>query len=167
MFERLDTPQDAFNFKLGATLKMEKTVLEILDDGIENARDDRVKDLLRSHRSESERHVANVEAAFGLFGWEIDDSPCPAIEGLQKEGKATVKKTADSIVDLVILQAALEVEHHELGVYENLIISVKAMDDRDDVARLLHQNFESEQEALEKVRALQADIAAATPKQPV
>jgi ferritin-like metal-binding protein YciE len=165
MFERLNTPQEALNFKLGATLKMEKTVLEILDDSIESAQDDRVKDLLRSHRSESERHVANVEAAFGLLDWEVDDSPCPAIEGLQKEGKAMVKKTDDSLVDSVILQAALEVEHHELGVYENLIINVKGIDrDRDDVARLLHQNFESEQEALDKVRALQAEVAGVTPK---
>src|SRR4051812_38917043 len=33
MFERLNTPEEAFNYKLGATLKMERTVLEkILDD---------------------------------------------------------------------------------------------------------------------------------------
>jgi ferritin-like metal-binding protein YciE len=76
-----------------------------------------------------------------------------------------IKKTDDALVDSVILQGALEVEHHELGVYENLMINVKAMG-RDDVARLLHQNFESEQGALDKVRALQAEVASVTPKQP-
>jgi hypothetical protein len=50
---------------------------------------------------------------------------CPAIEGLEKEGKAMVKKTDDALVDSVILQGALE------------------------------------------VRALQAEVAAVTPKQPV
>jgi ferritin-like metal-binding protein YciE len=165
MFERLNTPQEALNFKLGATLKMEQKVLEILDDNIEHAQDEKVKALLRSHREESERHVSNVEEAFGLFDWEVDDSPCPAIEGLEKEGKAMVKKTDDALVDSVILQGALEVEHHELGVYENLLINIKAMG-RDDVARLLHQNFESEQGALDKVRELQAEVAAVTPKQP-
>jgi ferritin-like metal-binding protein YciE len=165
MFERLNTPQEALNFKLGATLKMEQKVLEILDDDIDNAQDEKVKQLLRSHRKESEQHVGNVEEAFRLLDWEVDDSPCPAIEGLEKEGKAMVKKTDDAFVDSVILQGALEVEHHELGVYENLLINIKAMG-RDDVARLLHQNFESEQGALEKVRALQAEVAAVTPKQP-
>jgi ferritin-like metal-binding protein YciE len=165
MFERLNTPQEALNFKLGATLKMEQKVLEILDDNIEHAQDDRVKQLLNSHREESEKHVGNVEEAFRLLDWEVDDSSCPAIEGLEKEGKAMVKKTDDALVDSVILQGALEVEHHELGVYENLLINIKAMG-RDDVARLLHQNFESEQGALEKVRALQAKVAAVTPKQP-
>jgi ferritin-like metal-binding protein YciE len=165
MFERLNTPQEALNFKLGATLKMETKVLEVLDDSIENAQDERVKELLRAHRVESEQHVKNVEEAFALFGWEVDDSPCPAIDGLEKEGQANIKKTDDGLVDSVILQGALEVEHHELGVYENLLINIKAMG-RDDAARLLHQNFESEQGALEKVRALQSDVAAATPKQP-
>jgi ferritin-like metal-binding protein YciE len=165
MFERLNTPQEALNYKLGATLKMEQKVLEILDDNIEHAQDEKVKQLLRSHREESERHVGNIEEAFRLFDWDVDDSSCPAIEGLEKEGKAMVKKTDDALVDSVILQGALEVEHHELGVYENLLINIKAMG-RDDVARLLHQNFESEQGALEKVRALQAEVAAVTPKQP-
>ena len=165
MFERLDTTQEALNFKLGGTLKMEQKILEILDDNIEHAQDEAVKQLLRSHREESERHVGNIEEAFRLFDWDVDDSSCPAIEGLEKEGKAMVKKTDDALVDSVILQGALEVEHHELGVYENLLINIKAMG-RDDVARLLHQNFQSEQGALEKVRALQAEVAAVTPKQP-
>jgi ferritin-like metal-binding protein YciE len=165
MFERLNTPQDALNYKLGATLKMEQKVLEILDDNIEHAQDEKMKQLLRSHREESERHVGNIEEAFRLFDWDVDDSSCPAIEGLEKEGKAMVKKTDDALVDSVILQGALEVEHHELGVYENLLINIKAMG-RDDVARLLHQNFESEQGALDKVRELQAEVAAVTPKQP-
>jgi ferritin-like metal-binding protein YciE len=165
MFERLNTPQEALNFKLGATLKMEQKVLEILDDNIEHAQGEKVRQLLISHREESENHVGNVEEAFRLLDWEVDDSPCPAIEGLEKEGKAMVKKTDDALVDSVILQGALEIEHHELGVYENLLINIKAMG-RDDVARLLHQNFESEQGALEKVRALQAEVAAVTPKQP-
>lgn len=63
------------------------------------------------------------------------------------------------------LLGALEVEHHEIGVYENLIINANAAG-RDEVIRILNRNFESEQSALEKVRALQAEVAAQTPKQP-
>jgi len=32
MFERLNTPEEIFNFKLGAALKMENTVLGMLGD---------------------------------------------------------------------------------------------------------------------------------------
>jgi ferritin-like metal-binding protein YciE len=163
MFEHFDTPDQAFNYKLGATLKMENKVLEILDDNIENAQDDEVAELFREHRRESEDHVTNVEAIFGLFDWEVDDSPCPAIEGLEKEGKAMAKKTDDALIDSILLQGALEVEHHEIGVYENLIINASAMG-REDVVRHLEANLGSEQGALEKVRALQAEVAAVTPK---
>lgn len=165
MFERLNTPDEAFNFKLGATLKMEQKVLEILDSAIEHAQDEQVRKLLVAHRSESEQHVANVEEVFAALDQEIDDSPCPAIEGLEKESAAMIKKTDDALVDSVILQGALEVEHHEIGVYENLIINASAAG-RDTLVRILNRNLESEQEALEKVRALQAEIAAKTPKQP-
>ena len=165
MFERLDTPQDAYNYKLGATLKMENTVLEILDDAIETAQDSKVKELFSAHRKESEEHVRTVEDVFKMFDWEVDDSACPAIDGLQKEAKATAKKTDDSLVDSVLLQGALEVEHHEIGVYENLILNAEAMG-RDDVVRQLQQNLQSEQSALEKVRSLQTEVAAVTPKQP-
>jgi ferritin-like metal-binding protein YciE len=166
MFERLNTPEEAYNYKLGATLKMERTVLEILDDAIENAHDEKVKELFRSHRRESEDHVRIVEEVFGLFGWEVDDSACPAIEGLQKEAKATAKKTDDALVDSILLQGAVEVEHHEIGVYENLVLNAKAMG-REDVTGRLQENLRSEQSALEKVKALQAEVAAAAPREPV
>lgn len=164
MFERLHTPDEVYEYKLGATLKMEKKVLEILDDSIEHAQEDRVKEALRAHRAESEQHVANIEEVFRLFGWEPEDSSCPAIEGLEKEAKATVKKTDDSLVDGVILQGCVEVEHHEIGVYENLIISATALG-RDDVVQRLRANIDSEQSALEKVKTLQTEIASRV-KQP-
>lgn len=163
MFEHFDTPDQAFNYKLGATLKMENKVLEILDDQIEESRGEKAARLFGEHRRESEEHVRNVEAAFRLLDWEVDDSACPAIEGLEKEGKAMVKKAEDVLVDSILLQSALEVEHHEIGVYENLIVNANAMG-REDVVRQLEPNLSSEQAALEKVRALLAEVAAVTPK---
>lgn len=163
MFEKLNTPQEAYEFKLGATLKMEQTVLDILDDGIEHAQADRVKELLKQHRMETEKHVENVEQVFGMFEWNVDDSACPAIDGLKAEGKATLKKADDSIIDSLILQAAVEVEHHEIGVYENLILNARAMG-REDVVDLLEKNIQSEKDALEKVLALQREVAAITPQ---
>ena len=165
MFEHFDTPQQAYNYKLGATLKMEQKVLDILDDSIDNAQDEKVKALFVEHRCESEDHVRVIEEVFGMFDWEVGDSACPAIEGLEKEGKAMAKKADDVLVDSVLLQGALEVEHHEIGVYENLIINAKAMG-RQDVVERLEANIRSEQSALEKVRSLQAEVAAVTPKQP-
>jgi len=160
MFERLKTPEEAFNYKLGATLKMERTVLEMLEDNVEKAHETKLKQLLRHHHDETARHVKNVERAFGVLGWDIDDSPCPAIEGLEKEAKANIKKADESLVDAVILQGAVETEHHEIGVYENLIINARALG-RQDVADLLQQNLNDEQHTLEEVRSLEESMSVA------
>lgn len=163
MFERFEKPAEAYEFKLGATLMMEKKIVEMLDENIAAAQDEKVKDLLRTHQQETRNHVEVLEQVFGAFEWEIDDSPCPAIDGLEKEGKAAVKKTDDSFVDSVILQGAVEIEHHEIGVYTNLILNARAMG-RDDVVDLLERNLHSEEQALQKVIAQQEQVAAVSPK---
>jgi ferritin-like metal-binding protein YciE len=165
MLERLTTPDESFNYKLGAALTMEQTVLKILDASIDEAQDERVASLFRQHRSESEEHVRNVEEAFKLFGWDLDSSPCPAIDGLQAEAKANAKKTDDSIVDPALLMGAVEVEHHEIGVYENLIIAARSMG-RDDVVAVLQRNLDSEQHTLETARETLGQVIAVTPKNP-
>jgi len=165
VFEHFDTPQEAYQFKLGAALTMEQKIVDMLGDDIEAAQGENVKTLLRTHQQESRGHVETLEQVFGCFEWEVDDSPCPAIDGLQAEGKAMIKKTDDRLVDSVILQGCLEVEHHEMGVYENLIINARAMG-RDDVVDLLQRNLDSDMHALELVRRLAEQVAAVTPKTP-
>ena len=159
MFERFDRPQEAYEYKLGAALTMEKKVLDMLDENIRAAQDGAVKDLLETHRAETRQHVEVLEQVFGALEWEIDESPCPAIDGLEKEGKAMIKKTDDAFVDSVILQGAVEVEHHEIGVYENLIIQARAMG-RQDVADVLRRNLDSESHTLEEVKRMQERVAA-------
>jgi len=166
MFERLNTPEEAFNFKLGAALNMEQTVLEMLEENIENAQAEKAKELLRHHHQETQGHVRNIEQAFQALDWERDTSACPAIEGIEKEGKANVKKSDDSLVDVVILQGAVETEHHEIGVYENLILNARALG-RGDVAEILERNLEEERHTLEEVRDLETELARAGSTQAV
>jgi ferritin-like metal-binding protein YciE len=165
MFERLNTPEEAYNFKLGAALKMEQEVLKILEANIKEAKDEKVRSLFEHHHGETEQHLTHIEKAFELLGWEADTSPCPAIEGIRSEGKATAKKTDDALVDSVLLQGAVETEHHEIAVYENLIINARAMG-REDVVGVLQRNLDDEQHTLEEVKTQQAQVAAVTPKQP-
>jgi ferritin-like metal-binding protein YciE len=43
----------------------------------------------------------------------------------------------------------IETEHHEIAVYDGLIIKAEQMDD-DDIVALLHENLEQEEGALDK-----------------
>ncbi|HKV68232.1 MAG TPA: DUF892 family protein, partial [Gaiellales bacterium] len=120
-------------------------------------RDD-LKRLFREHAEETRQHIANIERSFELLGEDVDDSPCPAIQGLQKEGQATIKKTDDRVVDAVLLASANETEHHEIAVYETLITNADARG-ATGVSELLRQNLTQEQAALDRVQAFAGRIA--------
>jgi ferritin-like metal-binding protein YciE len=158
MFERLDTPEEIFSFKLGAALTMEQKLIEVLEDLEDLAQRDEIKQALREHRKETRQHVTNIEQCFRLLGEEVDDSPCLVVEALAKEGKATIKKTDDELVDAVILSAAAEAEHHEIAVYETLIINAEARG-ADKVVKLLTENLDQEKHALVVARRTLKKIA--------
>jgi ferritin-like metal-binding protein YciE len=158
VFERLNTPEEIYSFKLGAALTMEQKLIEVLEELEEAANRDEIKQALRQHREETRQHVANIEQCFKLLGEEVDDSPCPVIEAMAKEDKATIKKTDDSLVDAVVLVAATESEHHEIAVYETLITNAEARG-ATEVAALLQQNLEQEKHALEIARTTMKKIA--------
>jgi ferritin-like metal-binding protein YciE len=166
MFERLNTPEEAYSYKLGSTLTMERDIVEMLDGLIDEANDETLKQLLRTHQEETRGHVANIEEVFAVFGWEVDDSPCMVIDAIEKEGKANIRKADDGLVDSIILAGALETEHHEIAVYEYLITGARAMG-REDAVSLIQSNLEQEARAVENVRSLAERLATATQRPPV
>jgi ferritin-like metal-binding protein YciE len=158
MFERLDNPKELFSYKLGAALKMENTVLEMLGDLEDAAQSDQLKQQFSHHADETRQQISNIEQAFSALGHDPDDSPCPAIEGIEKEGKANIKKADDNLVDAVILSGAAETEHHEIAVYEGLITEAEAMG-KQDIVQLLQQNLEQEQHTLDEVKQAMHEVA--------
>ena len=101
MFEKLRTPEEAYNYKLGSALTMERDIVEMLDGLIEESRDETLKQLLRVHQEETRGHARNIEQAFAAFGWEVDDSPCIVVEAIDKEGKLNIRKADESLVDSI------------------------------------------------------------------
>jgi ferritin-like metal-binding protein YciE len=158
MFEHLDTPVQVFHYQLGAALKMENKVLDMLGDLQEAARHDDLKQLFRHHAEETQQQIANLERSFELMGEKADDHMSPAILGIETEGKSNIKKTDERILDTVILAAAGETEHHEIAVYESLIVNAEARGSH-DIARLLRQNLEQEQHTLQEVKQASERVA--------
>jgi ferritin-like metal-binding protein YciE len=150
---KIETPQELYLHKLGAALKMESTILDLLPELEEQANDSQLKQALRRHYEETRGHVDNIERAFQALGAEVDDSACPAIEGLEKEGKANLKMVDESLTDDVILSGVTETEHHEMAVYEGLITKAEAMGEQ-DVAALLRENLGEEEAALATAKQL-------------
>jgi ferritin-like metal-binding protein YciE len=145
----IETPHELFVHKLGAALTMEETILGMLENLQEEASDPTLQRNLQQHHRETQQHVANLQQIFRALGEEPETQSCPAIEGLEKEGKQMIKEVDESLVDAVILGGVIETEHHEIAVYDNLIITAEQMDDEDIVA-LLHENLEQEEAVLDK-----------------
>jgi ferritin-like metal-binding protein YciE len=163
VFEKFTTPEELFTYKLGSALKMEKTVVDMLDKLEDEATSDHLKQQLRHHAEETRQQIRNIAEAFAAIGEEPDEKLSLVIEAIDKEGRANIKRTADPLVDAVILGGAAETEHHEIAVYEWLIIHAEAMD-LQDVAALLRQNLEQEQHTLEEVRRATQRVAAEIPQ---
>jgi len=145
----IETPQELFVHKLGTALTMEETIVEMLENLQEEASDPTLRRNLQQHRRETEKHVANLQQIFRALGEEPERQSCPTIEGLEKEGKELIEGADESLVDAAILGGVIETEHHEIAVYDGLIIQAEQMDDEDVVA-LLHENLEQEEAVLDK-----------------
>jgi ferritin-like metal-binding protein YciE len=157
MFDKLNNPREVFGHKLGSALKMEQDVLEMLGDLEDESQRDELKQQFRHHADETRQHIANIEQSFRAMGEEPDDSPCPAIKGLEADAKANIKMADDSVVDDVILAGAAATEHHEIAVYETLIAHAEELGEP-EVVQLLEQNLEQERHTLEEVSRAQRQV---------
>jgi ferritin-like metal-binding protein YciE len=145
----IETPHELFVHKLGAALTMEETILDMLENLQEEASDPKLQRDLQQHHRETQQQVGNLKRVFQALGEEPEQQPCPTVEGLEKEGKQMIKQADESLVDSVILSGVIETEHHEIAVYDGLIITAEQMDD-DDIVALLQENLEQEEGALDK-----------------
>jgi ferritin-like metal-binding protein YciE len=154
----IESPQELFLDKLGAALMMEETILEMLEKLQEDANDPGLRRNLQQHHRETQGHVENLNQVFTALGKRPQEQPSPAIEGLRKEGEQMLDKADDSLADLVILGGVIETEHHEIAVYDGLIIKAEQMGD-DDVIALLNENIEQEEAALKKAISASEQLA--------
>jgi ferritin-like metal-binding protein YciE len=147
MFERFSTAEEIFTFQLGSALSMERRLVEFLEQLEEHAQLEEIRHPLAVHREETLQHIANIEQCFTLLGEAVHNQPWGAVDAIASEGKTLLKKTDDSLADVVIASLASEVEHYEIAVYETLIASADARG-VEAVARILRENLAQEKHAL-------------------
>ena len=147
---QIGDPKQLFVHKLGAALTMEETVVTMLQELEQKASEAELKEQLSHHREETQQQIGNLEQAFSAIGLGKRKQPCPAIEGLEVEGKEMLQQSAQELYDAVILSGCAEVEHHEIAVYEGLITMADELGE-DDVVALLKENLEQEEHTLEEV----------------
>jgi hypothetical protein len=105
---KVENPKELFVHKLGAALTMENTVEEMLGNLITKAVDNQLKQQLRHHREETQAQIRNLRQAFSTLGMEPRERPCPAIDGIEKEGESNLGMADESLHDAIILAGAAD-----------------------------------------------------------
>ncbi len=155
---QITSPTELFTHKLGATLTMEQTVLQMLQKLEQTAKDPELKEQFSHHRDETEQQISNLQQVFSALGESAQTQPCPAIDGLREESEQMISQTSDRLIDAVLLGGAAETEHHEIAVYDGLIITAEAMGE-EEVAALLRENLENEEATLLKAEKMSQKLA--------
>lgn len=155
---RIEEPRELFEHKLGAALKMESTVAEMLDTLTEQTQSPELRGIFGRHVDATQHQIVNLHEAFAAIGADPKERACAAIKGIETEGQTLVRMTDQSLVDAVVLASAAETEHHEIAVYESLIAYAEALG-HGTVVGLLRENLRQEEQMLEEVKAANERLA--------
>ncbi len=116
----VQTLNKLYNSELRKALDLEEQIVKALPTMIEKSTDTQLKQAFQSHLQESETHVNKVKQ---LLAQQEDSSSqtCKVIHALVTEAQDTIKDVTDSdVLDVALIGAGQQVEHHEIAVYGTL-----------------------------------------------
>ena len=127
---------ELYNTELRKALDVEQTIVKALPTMMEKATDTQLKQAFQSHLQESEAHQVKVSNLLQQQP-ESESQTCKVIHALVTEAQDTIKDVSDpDVLDVALIGAAQQVEHHEIAVYGTLKTWAKLLGLTGDVAVL-------------------------------
>jgi ferritin-like metal-binding protein YciE len=162
--EHLRSLHELYIAQLKKTLDMEREITKALPTMVEKASTPDLANAFRSHLKETEGHVSRLEQILQRHTGKADSQTSKVIGSLITEAKDGIKDAKDdaTVLDVTLIAAAQEVEHHEMAVYGTLRSWAQLMGHNEDVA-LLESTLKEEKAADEKLTRIstQANARAA------
>jgi ferritin-like metal-binding protein YciE len=151
MPQTISKPRDLFIHHLNSMLFVEQTLVdEVLPEVYGNVVHPDLKADVEHHLDETRQHVRNLETIFEMLGERPDPQPSGVLHGLGQDYHQTLELIdGDPLRDLFHTQVIAKNEHVEIAAYDGLIEAAKEMDE-DEIANLLNENLDQEEEALKK-----------------
>ena len=129
---------------LKKALDMEQKITKALPDLIEKSTDSELSSALRTHLEETKGHASKIEQLVQRHAGDTDTETCKVIDSLTTEASDTIKDVKDpSLLNIALIGAAQQVEHHEIAVYGTLRRWAEILSLGDDVNVL--QSIEKEE----------------------
>ena len=110
-----------------------------------------LKECFEDHLEESRGHIRRLDQIFNKLGESPLGEKCEGMEGLLREGEATIHKQGDPAVkDAALIAAAQRIEHYEMAVYGTLKAFAKHLK-QSEAEDLIDQSLSEEKEADKKL----------------
>jgi len=151
MPEKITQPKELFVHHLNSILFVEETLTnEVLPELLGNVESPDLKQDIEHHLEETRQHVQNVREVFKMLGESPSPTKNEVLNGLGKEYHEGLQKIEGSALrDLFHTGVIAKNEHVEIAAYNGLIEMAKELDE-DEIANLLNENLDHEEEALKK-----------------
>jgi len=146
--------QDLLVTKLKALLYIENELVKALPKMAKNASDEELSAGFEKHLEQTKEHVERVNQAFEMLDEHPSKIECEGIDGIVSDAEWGVEHVeGDAALDANLIAAAQYAEHYEIAGYTSAIAWAKALD-KGDVADLLQQTLDEEQETSDTLAEL-------------
>ena len=126
---------------------MERKITEALPKMIEKSTDPDLTSAFQTHLQETRGHVSKIESLLRKATGEASTETCKVINGLTTEASDTIKDVTDpTILNVALIGAAQQVEHHEIALYGTLRTWANILGETQD-ASVLESILEEEENA--------------------
>lgn len=134
--------------ELRSALAMERTSFELLRRFEQEASYPQLQRQLERHARETEQQIQNLHTAFDALGEDANGSRNVVMDSLEQLAEQMIARASEELVDFSILGSLVQTEHHEIAVYDGLIIAAETTGD-EDLVPLFQENLEGEEQALD------------------
>ncbi|UYZ61012.1 YciE/YciF ferroxidase family protein [Hymenobacter latericus] len=146
LFDKMETLDDLLVMQLKDLYSAEKQLVDALPQMAAAAKDGRLRRGFERHLHETERQVERLERIAKDLDQDLGGHTCVAMQGLIKEGQATMSERAtDEVMDAALIAASQKIEHYEIASYGTAHHYADRLGHA-QVAQLLRKSLEEEQD---------------------
>jgi ferritin-like metal-binding protein YciE len=143
---------------LKKALDMEQKITEALPKLIEKSTDPDLTNAFQTHLQETRGHVTKVQSLLRQAIGETETETCKVINGLTTEASDTIKDVTDPVIlNIALIGAAQQVEHHEIAVYGTLRTWANILGETND-AKVLESILDQEENADETLSSISGHV---------
>ncbi|GAA3982943.1 ferritin-like domain-containing protein [Thermobifida alba] len=148
---KLENPRDLFIHEMSSMYTGEKKIAEMLDEVSGKVDDDKLMQMLREHKQETQQQIKNLEQCFQAIGESPQDVPCAVVDAIHQEFRQFAgMNPSPQVLTMFALAGADKIEHFEIAAYRGLVNKAMLMGET-TCMQLLETNLLQEEETAGKL----------------